>query len=144
MNSLRELSSFCLSFLLQLPVSVSFSFLILSFSFFAFGNALSTQILRNAISKTYNRITDLRKEISSLKTSLVSAEEAALKAKAELEASESKLMLVDGEPTLGENPGRMRRLRSYAEKTKEKEDSVRESLEAKEALLARALAENEV
>lgn len=102
------------------------------------------QILRNAISKTYNRITDLRKEISSLKMSLVSAEEAALKAKAELEASESKLMLVDGEPTLGENPGRMKRLRSYAEKTKEKEDSIRESLEAKEALLARALAENEV
>ncbi|PKI33844.1 hypothetical protein CRG98_045762 [Punica granatum] len=101
------------------------------------------EILRNAISKTYNRITDLRKEISSLNTSLVSAEEAAAKAKAELEASESKLMLVDGEPALGENPVRMKRLKSYAEKTKEKEESIRESLEVKGALLARALAENE-
>lgn len=105
---------------------------------------LKLQILRNAISKTCNRITDLRKEIPSLKMSLVSVEEAALKAKAELEASESKLMLVDGEPTLGENPVRMKRLRANAERTKEKEDNVRDSLEAKEALLARALAENEV
>ncbi|KAK4763581.1 hypothetical protein SAY87_013019 [Trapa incisa] len=101
------------------------------------------EILRNAISKTYNRITDLRKEITSFKTSLASAEVTALKAKTDLEASESKLMLVDGEPALGENPVRMKRLRSYAEKAKEKEDSIRDSLEAKEALLVRALAENE-
>lgn len=80
----------------------------------------------------------------SLKTDLVAAEESAVKAKEELEAAESKLMLVDGEPTLGENPVRMKRLRGYADRTKEKETSIRESLEAKEALLARALSETEV
>ncbi|CAK9165649.1 unnamed protein product [Ilex paraguariensis] len=101
------------------------------------------EILRNAVSKTYNRISDLRKEISSLKRSVVSAEETASKAKAELEAAESKLTLMDGEPVLGENPVRMKRLKSYAEKAKEVEVSVQESLEAKEALLAQAIAENE-
>ncbi|XVE78946.1 hypothetical protein DITRI_Ditri14bG0018900 [Diplodiscus trichospermus] len=102
------------------------------------------EILRNAVSKTYNRITDLRKEISSLKKGVVSAEEAATKAKAELEAAESKLTLVEGEPVLGDNPARLKRLKIQAEKTKEEEVSICDSLEAKEALLARALDENEV
>ncbi|KAI8020685.1 Nuclear cap-binding protein subunit 1 [Camellia lanceoleosa] len=101
------------------------------------------EILRNAVNKTYNRISDLRKEISVLKNSVVSAEEAATKAKAELEGAEAKLTLVDGEPVLGENPARLKRLKANAEKTKEAEVSVCESLEAKEALLARALEENE-
>ncbi|KAL6975042.1 Nucleic acid dioxygenase ALKBH1 [Sarracenia purpurea var. burkii] len=101
------------------------------------------EILRNAVNKTYNRISDLRKEISNLKRGIVSAEEAATKAKEELEAAESKLSLVDGEPVLGENPVRLKRLKAKAEKTKEEEVSARESLEAKEALLARALDENE-
>lgn len=105
---------------------------------------LSLQILRNAVSKTYNRICDLRKEISSLKKSLTSAEGAVAMTKAELEAAESKLTLVDGEPVLGENPVRLKRLKSYADKAKQEEVSVQESLEAKEALLARALDENEV
>ncbi|GAV75425.1 MIF4G domain-containing protein/MIF4G_like domain-containing protein/MIF4G_like_2 domain-containing protein [Cephalotus follicularis] len=100
------------------------------------------EVLRNAVSKTYNRICDLRKEISSLKKGVVSAEEAAAKAKAELEGAESKLTLVDGEPVLGENPVRMKQLKSNAEKTKDEEVSARDSLEAKEALLARALDEN--
>ncbi|TYJ02749.1 hypothetical protein E1A91_A13G250700v1 [Gossypium mustelinum] len=102
------------------------------------------EVLRNAVSKTYNRITDLRKEISSLKKSVVSAEEAASKAKADLEAAESKLTLVEGEPVLGENPTKLKHLKSVAEKTKEETVSMHDSLEAKEALLARALDENEV
>ncbi|KAH7844207.1 hypothetical protein Vadar_025482 [Vaccinium darrowii] len=101
------------------------------------------EILRNAINKTYNRICDLRKEISTLKKGVMSAEEAATKAKAELEGAESQLTLMDGEPVLGENPVRLKRLKARAEKTKEEEVSARESLEAKEALLARALDENE-
>ncbi|KAB1225560.1 Nuclear cap-binding protein subunit 1 [Morella rubra] len=101
------------------------------------------EVLRNAVSKTYNRISDLRKEISSLKTGIVAAEEAAEEAKTELEAAESKLTLVDGEPVLGENPVRLSRLKSRAEKAKEEEVSARESLEAKDALLARALDEIE-
>ncbi|KAI4348377.1 hypothetical protein L6164_009108 [Bauhinia variegata] len=101
------------------------------------------EILRNAISKTYNRISDLRKEILSLKRNISSAEEAAKESKAELDAAESKLSLVDGEPVVGENPVRLNRLRSHAEKAKEEVVSLRESLEAKEALLARAIDENE-
>lgn len=86
----------------------------------------------------------MRKEISSLKKTLQSAEEAAAKAQTELEDAESKLSLVDGEPVLGDNPVRMKRLKSYAEKSKEEELTARESLEAREALLARAVSENEV
>ncbi|KAK8543379.1 hypothetical protein V6N13_136109 [Hibiscus sabdariffa] len=102
------------------------------------------EVLRNAISKTYNRITDLRKEISSLKKGVISAEEAASKAKADLEAAESKLTLVEGEPVLGENPATLKHLKSVAEKAKEEEESMHDSLQTKEALLARALDEIEV
>ncbi|XP_070038140.1 nuclear cap-binding protein subunit 1 isoform X3 [Nicotiana tomentosiformis] len=102
------------------------------------------QILRNAVSKTYNRISDLRKEISSLERSVVLAEEAASRARDQLDSAESKLSIMDGEPVLGENPVRIKRLKSYAEKAKEEEVSVRESLEAKEALLARAVDEIKV
>lgn len=101
------------------------------------------EILRNAVSKTYNRISDLRKEISSLKKNISSAEKAAKEAKAEVDAAESTLTLVDGEPVLGENPVRLNRLKSRAEKAKEELVSLQESLEAKEALLARATDENE-
>ncbi|KAL0443137.1 UNVERIFIED_CONTAM: Nuclear cap-binding protein subunit [Sesamum latifolium] len=98
------------------------------------------EILRNALTKTFNRITDLRKEILSLKKSVVLATEAASKAEADLEDAKSKLTLtlVDGEPVLAENPVKMKRLKSNAEKTKEEELSTKESLEAKEALLVRA------
>ncbi|OIT39171.1 nuclear cap-binding protein subunit 1 [Nicotiana attenuata] len=102
------------------------------------------EILRNAVSKTYNRISDLRKEISSLERSVVLAEEAASRARDQLDSAESKLSIMDGEPVLGENPVRIKRLKSYAEKAKEEEVSVRESLEAKEALLARAVDEIKV
>lgn len=103
------------------------------------------EILRNALTKTFNRISDLRKEISSLKKSVVSATQAALKAQAELEDAKSNrtLTLVDGEPVLSENPAKMRRLNSNAEKTKQEEISTCETLEAKEALLARAVDEIE-
>lgn len=101
------------------------------------------EILRSAVSKTYNRISDLRKEISSLERSIILAEGAASRARKELESAESKLSIVDGEPVMGENPVRIKRLKSYAEKAKEEEVAVRESLEAKEALLARAVDEIE-
>ncbi|ONK62901.1 uncharacterized protein A4U43_C07F9300 [Asparagus officinalis] len=100
------------------------------------------QILRNTINKTYNRITDLRSEILSLEKSVSSAEEATIKAQKELEAAEAKLELVDGQPVPAENLGRLKRLRGYASKAKDEETSLRESLEAKEALFARALEEN--
>lgn len=101
------------------------------------------EILRNALNKTYNRISDLRKEINNLKKNVAKAEQNAAKAKAELDDAETKLMLVDGEPVVGENPARMKRLKSNAAKTKDDELAIRESLESKEALFARALEENE-
>ncbi|GFQ08491.1 nuclear cap-binding protein subunit 1, partial [Phtheirospermum japonicum] len=103
------------------------------------------EILGNAVTKTFNRITDLRKEISSLEKSVVSAKEAASKALAELEDAKSKLTLtlVDNEPVLAEDPAKMKRLNSNAEKANEEEVSMRESLEAKEALFARAAEEIE-
>ncbi|KAI4368632.1 hypothetical protein MLD38_017168 [Melastoma candidum] len=52
------------------------------------------EILGNAISKTFNRIADLRKEITSLKSGIILAEESAVKAQAELETAESKLALL--------------------------------------------------
>ncbi|KAL2473257.1 Nuclear cap-binding protein subunit 1 [Forsythia ovata] len=101
------------------------------------------EVLRNAVNKTYNRISDLRKEMSSLKKSVLSAEESTSKARAELSAAELKLTLMDGEPVLGENPVRMKRLKSHADKANEEEVSIRESLEAKEALFAQAVGEIE-
>ncbi|KAG2405174.1 Nuclear cap-binding protein [Vigna angularis] len=101
------------------------------------------EILRNAVSKTHNRISDLRKEILTIKKNISSAEEAAKEAKAELDAAESKLTLVDGEPVLGDNPVRLNRLKSHAEKATEDVLTVKESLESKEALLVRAIEENE-
>ncbi|KAL6562434.1 Nucleic acid dioxygenase ALKBH1 [Orobanche gracilis] len=103
------------------------------------------EFLGNAITKTFNRITDLRKEIASLNKSVISAKEAASKALAELEDAKSKptLALVDGEPVLAENPVKMKRLKSTVDKTLENEVSTRETLEAKEALFARAVEEIE-
>ncbi|XP_010521542.1 PREDICTED: nuclear cap-binding protein subunit 1 [Tarenaya hassleriana] len=101
------------------------------------------EILGNALSKTYNRTSDLKKEISNLSKNLLVVEKAAAKAKAELEAAETKLSLVEGEPVVGDNPAKMKRLKSQAEKAMEEEVSLRDSIEAKEALLNRALAENE-
>lgn len=92
----------------------------------------------------YNRITDLRKEIQSLERSVLLAEEATRKAVEEYEAAELKLEVVDGQPVQSEKPGRLKRLKGYAEKAKDDETSMRESLEAKEALLARAVEENKV
>ena len=51
---------------------------------------------------------------------------------------------MDGEPVLGENPARLNPLKSHAEKAKQELVALQESLEAKEALLARAIDENEV
>ncbi|KAG2540789.1 hypothetical protein PVAP13_9NG582600 [Panicum virgatum] len=100
------------------------------------------EILRNAVSKTYNRISDLRKEIQSLKKGLQVAKEVSAKAIKELEEAKSVLEIVEGQPAPAERPGRLRRLQVHADKAKEEEVTTEESLEAKGALLARALEEN--
>ncbi|CAL4914371.1 unnamed protein product [Urochloa decumbens] len=99
------------------------------------------EILRNAVSKTYNRISDLRKEIQSLKKGLEVAKETGEKAIKELEEAKSALE-IEGQPAPAERPGRLRRLQAYADKAKQEEVATEESLEAKAALLARALEES--
>lgn len=102
------------------------------------------EVLRNAISKTVNRISDLRRQIPTLESNVVSSEKAAKNAKEEFEAAESKMEIVDGKPVQAENPGRLNRLRAYAEKTKEEESSAQDALETKRALLARSLEESKM
>ncbi|OEL27879.1 Nuclear cap-binding protein subunit 1 [Dichanthelium oligosanthes] len=99
-------------------------------------------ILRNAVSKTYNRISDLRKEIQSLKKGLQGAKKVSANAIKELEEAQSVLEIVEGQPAPAEKPGRLRRLQAYADKAKHEEVTMEESLEAKGALLARALEES--
>ncbi|XP_048570769.1 nuclear cap-binding protein subunit 1 isoform X2 [Triticum urartu] len=99
------------------------------------------EILRNTVSKTYNRISDLRKEIQTLRKSIQVAKEASAKAIKELEEAKSILEIVEGQPVPSERPGRLRRLQGFADKAKEEEVTIEESLEAKQALLARGLEE---
>ncbi|VAI05477.1 unnamed protein product [Triticum turgidum subsp. durum] len=99
------------------------------------------EILRNTVSKTYNRISDLRKEIQTLRKSIQVGKEASAKAIKELEEAKSILEIVEGQPVSSERPGRLRRLQGFADKAKEEEVTIEESLEAKQALLARGLEE---
>ncbi|VAH90802.1 unnamed protein product [Triticum turgidum subsp. durum] len=99
------------------------------------------EILRNTVSKTYNRISDLRKEIQTLRKSIQVAKEASAKAIKELEEAKSILEIVEGQPVPSERPGRLRRLQGFADKAKEEEVTIEESLEAKQALLALGLEE---
>lgn len=105
---------------------------------------ISLQILGNALNKTHNRISDLRKEISNLTKTVLIAEKASANARVELEASENKISLVEGEPVLGDNPAKMKRLKSTVEKAREVEVSLRDSVEAKQVLLNSTLSETEV
>lgn len=72
------------------------------------------------------------------------AEEATAKAIKEYEDAEAKLEIVGGQPVPAEKPVRLKRLKGYIEKAKDEELSIRESIEAKGALLDRALEENKV
>uniref|UniRef100_A0ACD5XLI2 Uncharacterized protein n=1 Tax=Avena sativa TaxID=4498 RepID=A0ACD5XLI2_AVESA len=99
------------------------------------------EILRNTVSKTYNRVSDLRKEIQTLRKNIQVAKEASAKAIKELEEAKSVLEVIEGQPVPSERPGRLRRLQAFADKAKEEEVTTEDSLEAKEALLARGLEE---
>uniref|UniRef100_A0A0E0D0E6 MIF4G domain-containing protein n=1 Tax=Oryza meridionalis TaxID=40149 RepID=A0A0E0D0E6_9ORYZ len=78
----------------------------------------------------------------TLRKGLQAAKEASEKAARELEEAKSIIEIVDGQPVPSENPGRLRRLQARADKAKEGEVTTEESLEAKEALLARGLEES--
>ena len=61
-----------------------------------------------------------------------------------MEEAKSILEIVEGQPVPSERPGRLRRLQGFADKAKEEEVTIEESLEAKQALLARGLEEGKV
>eukprot|EP01018_Ginkgo_biloba_P038789 Gb_40301 [translate_table: standard] len=102
------------------------------------------EILRNAINKSCNRLSDLRKEVKCAEELLQSAIEACTKTQSDLESAETSL----AEGTDIKEHGieislKLMKLKEAADKFKEEEISTRESLEARDALLARALRENE-
>uniref|UniRef100_A0A0D6R296 MIF4G-like type 2 domain-containing protein n=1 Tax=Araucaria cunninghamii TaxID=56994 RepID=A0A0D6R296_ARACU len=102
------------------------------------------EILRNALNKTYNRISDLRKGVVSAEKSVQRAIEASTKAQADLESAEALVEAADTEEQQSEAEAKLKHCKAAAEKMKEEESSAQESLEAKDALLSRALQESEV
>nr|ATB19597.1 putative ABA hypersensitive 1 [Juniperus flaccida] len=102
------------------------------------------EILRNALDKTYNRISDLRKGVISVEKSVQKAIEAKAKAQADLDSAEALLEAAESEELQGQMAVKLKRLKAAVDRTKQEESSEQESLEAKDALLSRALSENEV
>ncbi|KAH9328452.1 hypothetical protein KI387_000560, partial [Taxus chinensis] len=102
------------------------------------------EILRNALDKTYNRISDLRKGVVSAEKSVQRAIEASTKAQGDLDSAEALLEAADTEELQSKAAIKLKRIKAAADKMKEEESSAQESLEAKDALLSRELSENEV
>ncbi|KAJ3683742.1 hypothetical protein LUZ60_013969 [Juncus effusus] len=99
------------------------------------------EVLRNAVNKTCNRISDLRKDILSLEKSLITAEESTSKTTKDLEEARSA-MEINSEETKVEKPARVRRLEMNLERSKREDKGLREKLESKTGLLAQALDES--
>lgn len=85
----------------------------------------------------------MRKGVASAEKSVQKAIESFTKVQADLESAEAFAEEVDTEELQSEATNKVKRLKAQAEKLKEEESSAQESLEAKDALLSRALQENE-
>lgn len=101
------------------------------------------ETLRNAISKTVNRTADLRKEIATAGKTLDLASAAASKANSNLQTAQGLLDSADTEEALAQATAKAEWAKSMVEKKRNEEISVQEGLEAKDALLNRALKEQE-
>lgn len=101
------------------------------------------EILRNAISKTVNRTADLRKDIENAQKGLDMARGAASKANSNLQTAQSLLDSADTEEALAQATAKAEWAKSMVEKKRNEEVSMQEALESKEALLNRALKEQE-
>ncbi|MCO5600859.1 hypothetical protein L7F22_054976 [Adiantum nelumboides] len=104
---------------------------------------INDMILQNAISKTVNRTADLRKDIETAQKSLDLARGAASKANSNLQTAQSLLDSADTEEALAQATAKAEWVKSMVEKKRTEENSMQEALEAKEALLNRALKEQE-
>jgi nuclear cap-binding protein subunit 1 len=100
------------------------------------------EILRNAINKTNNRTVDLRKDKASAENLLKIASAATAKAQAKWEEA---VALAEDADESAAAPARAKVdwARTVADKAKDEESSAQETVEAKEALLSRALLEQE-
>ncbi|KAJ7559574.1 hypothetical protein O6H91_04G091800 [Diphasiastrum complanatum] len=101
------------------------------------------EVLQNALSKTTSRTSDLRKEVISARKYHEEAIAATVKAQTNLETAQGLLETSSSEDSRVHATAKVEFARSMLDKKKEKETSNQESLEAKEALLARALYEQE-
>lgn len=105
---------------------------------------LLLQVLRNAISKTVNRTVDFRKELITANKALDSAKSAVSKAVSNLEIAQGLLDSADTEEAQTQATAKTEWAKSVLEKRKNEEILAEEALEAKDALLSRALKEQEV
>eukprot|EP00250_Pteridium_aquilinum_P015137 c22401_g1_i1 orf=764-3292(-) len=101
------------------------------------------EILRNAISKTVNRTADLHKEIATAQKTLDLACAAASKANSNLQTAQGLLDSADTEEALAQASAKAEWAKSMVEKKRNEQVSAEEALETKEALLNRALKEQE-
>lgn len=101
------------------------------------------EILRNAISKTVNRTADLRKEREAAQKVLDMASGAASIAISNLQTAQSLLDSADTEEAHTQATAKAEWAKSMVEKKRNEEILAQEALETKEALLNRALKEQE-
>lgn len=103
------------------------------------------EILRNAINKTNNRTVDLRREIAAAEKALKLAIAGTAKAHSKWEAAvaASKSSEMRTEDTRNSLSAKVDWAKTVADKAQDEETSAQDSLESKEALLARALREQE-
>lgn len=103
------------------------------------------EILRNAINKTNNRTVDLRREIAAAEKSLKLAIAGTAKAHSKWEAAvaASKSTDMKSDETRNALSAKVDWAKTVADKAQDEETSAQDSLESKEALLARALREQE-
>lgn len=103
------------------------------------------EILRNAINKTNNRTVDLRREIAAAEKTLKLAIAGTAKAHTKWEAAVTAAKSSDmkSEDTRNSLSAKVDWAKTVADKAQDEETSAQDSLESKEALLARALREQE-
>ncbi|CAM6096308.1 unnamed protein product [Calypogeia fissa] len=101
------------------------------------------EILGNAINKTNNRTADLRKDMVSIEKSVTTATAAVAKAQDKIELAQIMLESAEKEDAKLQAKAKHDWANSAMRRAKEEESSAQESLEAKQALLARALREQE-
>lgn len=101
------------------------------------------EVLRNAINKTINRTADLRKEVTAAEKGLLLASGAASKAFSNLQAAQALLNSAETEEAQTQATAKAEWAKSMVEKRRDDENSAQETVEAKNALLTRALKEQE-